>query len=153
MEIRTNINGQALVWDVNPSEILLDVLRREGFASVKFGCGQGDCGSCSVLVDGQLQRACLLFVGQVHERTITTAEGLGEIDKPHRLQTAFVKAGAVQCGYCTPGMLLASKALLDENSTPSEEDVREALDGNLCRCTGYKKIIEAVLDAAQGENQ
>jgi aerobic-type carbon monoxide dehydrogenase small subunit (CoxS/CutS family) len=149
MEIHVEVNHKPLVWKVNPGEILLDVLRREGYKSVKFGCGQGDCGACTVLIDGQSMRSCLLLAGQVEGRSITTVESLGNHDDAHPLQSSFVECGAVQCGYCTPGMLLSSKALLDENPEPDEDQVREALDGNLCRCTGYKKIIEAVLRAAE----
>ncbi|MBN2493627.1 MAG: (2Fe-2S)-binding protein [Deltaproteobacteria bacterium] len=149
MEIHVKVNDKPVTWNVSPGEKLLDVLRRDGYLSVKFGCGEGDCGACTVLVDGRAMRACLLLAGQVEGRAITTVEALGTPDAPHPLQTAFVECGAVQCGYCTPGMLLAAYALLRENPKPSEEDVREALDGNLCRCTGYKKIIEAVLLAAE----
>ena len=149
MDIHVEVNHQPLVWKVNPGEILLDVLRREGYKSVKFGCGQGDCGACTVLIDGQSMRSCLLLVGQVEGRSIVTVESIGNHDQPHPLQSSFVECGAVQCGYCTPGMLLSAKALLDENPKPDEDQVREALDGNLCRCTGYKKIIEAVLRAAE----
>ena len=148
MDIHVNINGRSVVWKANPGENLLEVLRREGFLSVKRGCNEGDCGACTILVDGTAQRACLLLAGQVEGRLLETVEALGSPEQPHALQQAFVEHGAVQCGFCTPGMLLSAKALLDENSTPAQADVCEALDGNLCRCTGYKKIIEAVLDAA-----
>jgi aerobic-type carbon monoxide dehydrogenase small subunit (CoxS/CutS family) len=148
VDIHVNINGKAVVWKANPGENLLRVLRREGFLSVKRGCEQGDCGACTVLVDGQAQRACLLLAGQVEGRSLETVEALGTPEEPHALQQAFVEHGAVQCGFCTPGMLLSAKALLDENPAPTAEDVRAALDGNLCRCTGYVKIIAAVLDAA-----
>lgn len=148
MDIHVNINGRSVVWTANPGENLLEVLRREGFASVKRGCNQGDCGACTILLDGTAQRACLLLAGQVEGRSLETVEALGTPDQPHALQQAFVEHGAVQCGFCTPGMLLSAKALLDENPIPVYTDVCEALDGNLCRCTGYKKIIEAVLDAA-----
>jgi carbon-monoxide dehydrogenase small subunit len=143
-----NINGQAVAWRANPGENLLDVLRREGFASVKRGCNQGDCGACTILVDGTAQRACLLLAGQAEGRSLVTVEALGTPAEPHVLQQAVVEHGAVQCGFCTPGMLLSAKALLDENPSPTHADVCAALDGNLCRCTGYKKIIEAVLDAS-----
>jgi putative selenate reductase molybdopterin-binding subunit len=112
VDIHVNINGKAVVWKANPGENLLQVLRREGFSSVKRGCNQGDCGACTVLVDVQAQRACLLLAGQVEGRSLETVEGLGTPDEPHPLQQAFVERGAVQCGFCTPGMLLASKALL-----------------------------------------
>jgi aerobic-type carbon monoxide dehydrogenase small subunit (CoxS/CutS family) len=148
MEIHLVLNGKPVRWDRNPSEKLQDVLREEGVASVKRGCGQGDCGVCTILLDGRSVRSCLLMVGQVEGREIITVEGLGTSAKPHPLQSAFVDAGAVQCGFCTPGMLLSAKALLDEQPRPTAEQVREALDGNLCRCTGYTKIVEAVMDAA-----
>jgi aerobic-type carbon monoxide dehydrogenase small subunit (CoxS/CutS family) len=148
MEIHTNINGRAVVWRANPGENLLQVLRREGFLSVKRGCNEGDCGACTILVDGTAQRACLLLAGQAEGRSLVTVESLGTPDEPHALQQTFVEHGAIQCGFCTPGMLLSAKALLDQNPSPTREDVCEALDGNLCRCTGYVKIIEAVLDAA-----
>ena len=148
MDIHTNINGKAVVWRANPGENLLQVLRREGFVSVKRGCDEGDCGACTILVDGTAQRACLLLAGQVEGRALITVEALGTPDEPHVLQQAFVEHGAVQCGFCTPGMLLSARALLDENPSPTHQEVCEALDGNLCRCTGYVKIIAAVLDAA-----
>jgi aerobic-type carbon monoxide dehydrogenase small subunit (CoxS/CutS family) len=149
MEIHWTMNQQATTWVGNPGEIALDVLRREGYLSVKSGCREGDCGACTILVDGASMRACLLLMGQLEGRQVTTVEGLGSVLQPHPLQKAFVEAGAVQCGYCTPGMLLSAKALLDLHPNPDQAQVREALDGNLCRCTGYKKIIEAVLTAAQ----
>ena len=153
MEIHVTVNDQPLTWQVNPGEILLDVLRREGYLSVKWGCGEGDCGACTILVDGHSMRSCLMLVGQVEGRSLTTVESLGTHQEPHPLQAAFVKHGAVQCGYCTPGMLLSAKALIDQGHVPTEDQVREALDGNLCRCTGYKKIIEAVMDAAERINK
>ncbi len=153
MEIHVTVNDQPLTWQVNPGELLLDVLRREGYLSVKWGCGEGDCGACTILVDGHSMRSCLMLVGQVEGRSLTTVESLGTVEEPHPLQAAFVEHGAVQCGYCTPGMLLSAKALIDQGHVPTEEQVREALDGNLCRCTGYKKIIEAVLDAAERMNK
>jgi carbon-monoxide dehydrogenase small subunit len=149
MEIHVKVNGRSEVWQAPAGESALELLRRQGYTSVKRGCGQGDCGACTFLVDGRAVRACLLVAAQLEGREVLTAEGLGELDRPHPLQQAFVDAGAVQCGFCTPGMLLAAKSLLDRQPRPSEEHVREALDGNLCRCTGYKKIIEAVLLAAE----
>jgi carbon-monoxide dehydrogenase small subunit len=149
MDIHVKINGRPATWNVQPGAILLDVLRERGYCSVKRGCGEGDCGACTVLVDGHSMRACLLLVGQVEGRSLITAEGLGSLDHPHPLQQAFVDSGAVQCGFCTPGMLLSAKGLLDEVPAPTRAQVVEALDGNLCRCTGYKKIVEAVELAAQ----
>ena len=149
MDIRVTINGEPVLWQVKPGERVLDILRREGFASVKHGCGEGDCGSCTILVDGETMRACLLLAGQMEGREITTVDALGTPEKPHPIQKAFVECGAVQCGFCTPGMILSAYALIKRIPDPTEEEVREALDGNLCRCTGYVKIVEAVLVAAK----
>ncbi|HOX46797.1 MAG TPA: (2Fe-2S)-binding protein [Myxococcota bacterium] len=149
MDIHVTVNGRPEVWQAAPGESALELIRRLGYTSVKRGCSQGDCGACTILVDGQAMRACLLVAAQLEGRAVTTAEGLGSLDRPHPLQRAFVDAGAVQCGFCTPGMLLASQALLVETPRPDATAVREALDGNLCRCTGYKKIVEAVLLAAE----
>jgi putative selenate reductase molybdopterin-binding subunit len=128
-----------------PGATLLDVLRHNGYLGAKHGCQDGSCGTCAVLLDGQIIHACILLAAQADGRRVTTIEGLGTFDQPHPLQSAFVEAGAVQCGYCTPGMILAAKALLDENPHPTEAEVREALSGVLCRCTGYLKPVEAVL--------
>jgi aerobic carbon-monoxide dehydrogenase small subunit len=149
MDIHVTVNGRPEIWQAAPGESVLELVRRQGLTSVKRGCSQGDCGACTILMDGQAMRACLLVAAQLEGRTVTTAEGLGSLETPHPLQRAFVDAGAVQCGFCTPGMLLASQALLAQTPRPDEAAVREALDGNLCRCTGYKKIIEAVLLAAE----
>jgi aerobic-type carbon monoxide dehydrogenase small subunit (CoxS/CutS family) len=148
IRIHVIINGQSRWLEAAPAETLLDFLRRHGYASVKRGCDEGDCGSCSVLVDDVLMRACLLYAGQVHERSVTTVEALGTARRPHPIQQAYVDAGAVQCGYCTPGMVLATHALLGRNPRPTDDEIRDALDGNLCRCTGYVKIFDAVRLAA-----
>ena len=147
--ITVNINGREQAWTVAPGEYLLDVLRREGYKGVKKGCDNGDCGTCTVLLDGKPVLACMMFAAQAHRRALLTIEGLGTPDKPHPIQQAFVETGAVQCGFCIPGMVLATKALLDENPDPDELAVRRALDGNLCRCTGYVKQVEAALLAAK----
>jgi len=147
--ITVNINGREQAWTVAPGEYLLDVLRREGYKGVKKGCDNGDCGTCTVLLDGKPVLACMMFAAQAHRRALLTIEGLGTPDKPHPIQQAFVETGAVQCGFCIPGMVLATKALLDENPDPDEPAVRRALDGNLCRCTGYVKQVEAALLAAK----
>jgi len=149
MRVELTINGVPRVFEVPPETRLIDLLREQaGCRSVKRGCESGDCGACTVLVDGRPLASCLLLAGQVAGRRITTVEGLGTPDRPHPLMTALVEAGAVQCGFCIPGMILSAKALLDENPNPTAQDVREALDGHLCRCTGYVKPIEAVLEAA-----
>lgn len=149
MTLELTINATPVSLQVDPAEVALDALRRAGYASVKRGCDEGDCGSCSILVDGQLMRACLLYAGQLQGREVTTVEGLGTARQPHAIQRAFVETGAVQCGYCTPGMILATSALLAEHPDPTEEQIRQALDGNLCRCTGYVKILDGVRRAAK----
>ena len=149
VEIQVNINGKDRGLRVAPGEYLLDALRREGYKGVKKGCDNGDCGTCTVLLDGKPVLSCMMFAAQAHGRKVMTIEGLGTTDKPHPIQQAFVETGAVQCGFCIPGMVLATKALLDENPDPDETAVRRALDGNLCRCTGYVKQVEAALLAAK----
>jgi carbon-monoxide dehydrogenase small subunit len=144
------LNGRQLSTDdgtiLAPSMRLLDLLRlHAGQPGTKEGCGEGECGACAVLVDGELVNSCLVPVGQLHGRAVTSIEGLARDDP---LVAAFVQAGAAQCGICTPGMVLAARALLDRVPDPSLDDVREALAGNLCRCTGYARIYQAVLDAA-----
>ena len=148
MKLNLTVNGTARTLEIAPRALLIDVLRDAGYTSVKRGCETGDCGACTVLVDGVPLASCVLFAGQVEGRALTTVEGLGTPERPHPLMEAMVDAGAVQCGFCTPGMILSAKALLDENPNPTAADVKDALDGHLCRCTGYVKQIEAVLDAA-----
>jgi len=130
---------------------LLDVLRREGYVGAKRGCETGACGACTVLVNGKPIDSCLMFAAQADGKDILTIEGLAEGDQLHPLQEAFLDHGAVQCGYCTPGMILSTKALLDHNPDPTETQVREMLSGNLCRCTGYTKPVAAVMAAARGD--
>lgn len=143
------VNGQEHEVAVESNETLVDVLRqRLGLTGTKKGCGAGDCGACTVLLDGRAVNSCLILACQAVGHAIETIEGLGGPEALHPLQQAFVEAGAIQCGYCTPGMILASKSLLDRNSTPTEREIRVALSGNLCRCTGYQKIFEAVQSAA-----
>ena len=144
MSTQLTINGQARSLDCAPDTCLLDALRAIGYQGVKAGCHEGVCGACTVLVDGKATYACMTMVGQVHGRQVTTIEGLGTLQHPHPLQQAFVDAGAVQCGYCTPGTILSAKALLDRQRKPSRADIAQALDGNLCRCTGYTKIVDAI---------
>lgn len=143
------INGRDYEVAAHPAERLLDVLRNEvGLLGVKDGCSTGQCGACTVLLDGRPIVSCLTFAGDAVGHEITTIEGLAEGGEMHPLQKAFVEHGAVQCGFCTPGMLLAAKALLDGNPTPTEDEIRWGLTGNLCRCTGYTKIVEAIQAAA-----
>lgn len=149
MELNITINGKSHKLEIAPNAMLLDVLRQAGYKGVKKGCGEGTCGACAVLINGRPRNSCLVFAAQCEGAEIITVEGLGTQDNLHPLQDAFIKYGATQCGFCNPGSLIAAKALLDQNPNPTEEEVKEALDGNLCRCTGYVKRIEAVLAAAR----
>jgi aerobic-type carbon monoxide dehydrogenase small subunit (CoxS/CutS family) len=149
MRIEVTLNGENRCFVTDPDESLLDLLRRYGLTGTKKGCGEGTCGSCLVLLDGQPVNGCLLFAPQVAGRAVTTIEGVGSVRAPHPIQEELVRAGAVQCGFCTPGMVLSIKALLDRDPDPDDEAIRLALDGNLCRCTGYVKILEAVGTAAR----
>ena len=139
------MNGETVTLDVRPVETLLDALRAAGYWGVKRGCETGDCGSCTVLRDGRAVNACVTLAAQAGGSEITTVEALAEDGDLHPLQEAFLARAAVQCGYCIPGILLSAKALLDEIELPDEDQVREALAGNLCRCTGYVKPVEAIL--------
>lgn len=145
MQISVIINGTPKKLAIQANDILLDVLRREGYTGVKKGCGTGDCGACTVIVNGKAVNSCLMMAAQADGKTIITIEGLAQEGQLHPLQQAFVEHGAAQCGFCIPGMILSAKALLDEQPQPTETDVREAILGNLCRCTGYKKQVEAIL--------
>jgi aerobic carbon-monoxide dehydrogenase small subunit len=144
------INGVRIRRKVRPTTTLLDVLREElVLKGTKRGCDQGTCGTCTVLLDGKAVNACLLLAVQANAREVTTIEGVAGEGGLHPLQEAFVEEGAVQCGFCTPGMIMSAKALLDGEDDPSEERIREALSGNLCRCSGYEKIVRAVQRAAR----
>lgn len=144
------LNGKPVSCDVPAEETLVDTLRqRFQLTGTKKGCGTGDCGSCTVLLDGEAVRSCTLLTGMVHGRSVTTIEGVGTRDALHPVQQAFVDVNAIQCGFCIPGMVLTAIALLAKNPDPSEEDIRVAISGNLCRCTGYQKIVEAVALAAK----
>ncbi|AFM41035.1 aerobic-type carbon monoxide dehydrogenase, small subunit CoxS/CutS-like protein [Desulfosporosinus acidiphilus SJ4] len=152
MTIELIVNDKKYVLEVDPQERLLDVLRnRLGLMGTKEGCGEGECGACTVILDGKTVNACLVLAGQAQNSAITTIEGVGNRQKPHPVQKAFVEVGAVQCGFCTPGMVLSAKNLLDKNPHPSDEEIGVALSGNLCRCTGYDKILRAVKRAAEEE--
>ena len=144
-----NVNGVEYETIIEPQMTLADVLRDNlGLTGTKTACGTGDCGCCTVVMDGKPVLSCLILAITAREKNIMTIEGLAKEGTLHPLQQSFTERGALQCGYCTPGQIMASKALLDENPNPTEEEVKEALAGNLCRCTGYVKINEAVLDAA-----
>jgi len=147
--VHCTVNGDEVDFLADDSTSLLDALRDElGLTGVKEGCATGDCGACSVLVDGLVNCACLMFAPEAEGHEITTVEGLADGDRLHPLQQTFLEEAALQCGICTPGVLVTAKALLDANPNPSETEIRYGLAGNLCRCTGYDKIIHAVQEAA-----
>ncbi len=148
------VNSEKVSLEVDPRERLLDTLRqRLDLTGTKEGCGIGECGACTVIMDGEAVNSCLVLTAQAEGSRIITIEGLGTEDKLDPLQTAFINHQAVQCGFCTPGMIMSAKALLNDNDDPDREDIRTALEGNLCRCTGYKQIIEAVEAASEGEGE
>jgi len=147
--VTTTINGEEMEFLCEPRQSLLDVLRETlGFMGAKEGCNNGNCGACNVILDGALVNSCLVLAVEIQGRSVTTIEGIASPDGLHPLQQKFIEHAALQCGYCTPGFIVASKALLDQNPDPSEQEVRTWLAGNLCRCTGYDRIVRAVLDAA-----
>ena len=147
--VSTVINGEPVEFLCEPQQTLLDVLRDElNLTGSKEGCSSGDCGACTVIVDGRIACSCLMLGVEAEDRSIVTVEGIANGDELHPVQRKFLEHAALQCGFCTPGLIVASKALLDETLNPTEEEARYYLAGNLCRCTGYDKIIRAVLDAA-----
>lgn len=148
--IELNVNGESYEVAVEPRMTLLDVLRDSlGFTGAKRGCSLGNCGSCTVLIDGKPVTSCLLLAVEAQGKEIVTVEGLSEDGKLHPIQQAFIDHSALQCGFCTPGMILSAKALLDNNPHPTEEEVKEAISGNLCRCTGYVDAVDAILDVSE----
>ena len=150
LHIKTNINGDNMEFLCEPEETLLDILRDKlQLTGTKEGCGTGDCGACSITLDGKLVCSCLVLGAEADNSKITTIEGMSDGETLHPLQQKFLDHAALQCGICTPGILVAAKALLEKNNNPSESEVRYWLAGNLCRCTGYDKIIRAVMDAAK----
>lgn len=143
--IQFNLNGNDVSVTADPNKRLVDFLREDmGMTSVKEGCGEGECGACTIIYNGKAVTSCLMLAGQADGSTIVTLEGVSENGQLNYIQQAFVDAGAVQCGYCTPGMVLSAKALLDKKPDATDEEIRRAMSGNLCRCTGYSKIIKAV---------
>jgi carbon-monoxide dehydrogenase small subunit len=142
------INSVEKELTLNPGDTLLQTLRDNGYSEVKCGCSEGECGACLVLLEDMPVNSCQVFALSVINKKITTVKGIGTIYHPHKIQKAFVEAGADQCGFCTPGMVIATYALLKKNPKPTKEEINEALDGNLCRCTGYVKIVDAVEKAA-----
>ncbi len=149
MKIEVKVNGVRRKFEIDPGETLLELLRREGYKGVKKGCETGDCGACAVLLDGRAVNSCLVLAAKVDGRSVVTVEGLEKDGLLDPLQEAFLDAGAVQCGYCTPGMLIAATDLLSHNPDPSDKEIKEAISGNLCRCTGYVKQVEAIKLAVQ----
>ena len=147
--VTLNVNGRAHLVSLPSNVTLLRALRDLGYVDVKNGCEKGDCGACAVLLDGRAVNSCLVLAWQADGAPIVTNSGLGTLDRPHPLQAAFADHGAVQCGYCTPGMIISAKALLDSNPRPSEDEIRESIAGNLCRCTGYGQIVKAIQIAAE----
>ena len=154
---KINVNNRIYDVEARAKETLLHILReRLDLTGTKCGCGEGVCGTCKVIVDGNAVQSCMLTAEQLDGKKIMTVEGLADGERLHPIQIAFIEAGAVQCGFCTPGMIMTTKALLDKNPRPDEQEIRKALAGNLCRCTGYVKIVEAVKSAAKlyrGESQ
>jgi carbon-monoxide dehydrogenase small subunit len=144
ISLRFKVNGEEVQGEFPTNFTLLRALRELGFTEVKNGCEKGDCGCCTVFLGGRPVNACLVLAAQANGREVTTIRGLGSPNRPHPLQENFIKYGAIQCGFCTPGMILSAKALLDKNPSPTRQEIREGIAGNLCRCTGYENIVEAI---------
>lgn len=154
MKLTFTVNGKEKTLDVEPTKRLLDIIRDDlDLKGTKEGCGEGECGTCSVIMNGTVVCSCLVPAVKIDGADITTIEGLGSKEKPHPLQTAFMEEGAVQCGFCTPGMIMAAEDLLRHKPNPSRDDIHRALSGNLCRCTGYEKIFRAVEKAAYSKKK
>ena len=149
MKIDFRLNGKSVQMETPPDRRVVDLLREDlGLAGTKEGCGSGECGACTILVNGETRLACLMLAAQVNGKAIDTIEGLGSQTGLHPLQQAFIDRGAIQCGFCTPGMILTAAAFLSHSPHPTRDEIREAVSGNLCRCTGYQKIVDAVETAA-----
>jgi len=150
VKLTLTVNGAARTAEVGPTTTLVELLRGPlGLTGTKVGCGRGECGACTALLDGRPVNSCIVFAAQCEGRNVLTIEGLSEAGELHRIQRAFVETGAVQCGFCTPGMIMSAYALLRDKARPSREEIVEAIAGNLCRCTGYAKIVEAVERASE----
>jgi aerobic-type carbon monoxide dehydrogenase small subunit (CoxS/CutS family) len=153
MNINLTIDGEKVEFDVHPKDLLLDILRDAGYVGVKRGCSSGDCGACAVIVDGKAVNTCIMFAVQVDGSKVTTVQGIGNPKEPSPVQREMTDAGGVQCGFCVPGIVVSATALIDENPEPTEAELREALDGNLCRCTGYVKQLDSILGAVKEERK
>lgn len=152
MEIKFTVNGQAVTVDVPPEKRAIDVLRKDlGLIGTKFGCGEGECGACTIILNGRNVNSCLIPAFQLEGTEIVTIEAFSQTELGQKLERSFLSHGAVQCGYCIPGMVISSGVLLTKNPHPTEEEIRTAISGNICRCTGYKKIIQAVEAACEGD--
>jgi carbon-monoxide dehydrogenase small subunit len=150
LELTFTVNGEPVSLTIAPHNTLLEVLRDNlELTGTKYGCGEGECGACSVILDGRVVNSCLVLALECAGAEVLTIEGLATNGELHRIQKAFIEHGAIQCGFCTPGMIMATHALLEDNPSPSEAEIKRALEGNLCRCTGYRKIIDAVLSLAR----
>jgi carbon-monoxide dehydrogenase small subunit len=149
MIINCRLNGRRMRLEGHPMARLLDVLRASGLTGSKEGCGEGECGACAIMLDGELVNSCLTPLAHANDASITTIEGVAGDDALHQIQASFLECGGAQCGICTPGMIMAARDLLSRNPDPSEDEIRAALAGNLCRCTGYTRILAAVLDAVR----
>lgn len=148
--ITFTLNYKTVSVAIHAKELLIDTLRETfGLTGTKKACGTGDCGACTVIINGKAVRSCIMLTATVAGKKVLTIEGLGDEEHLHPIQQAFIEAGAIQCGYCTPGMVLSAKALLDRNPKPTEDEIKDALSGNLCRCTGYTKILKAIETAAR----
>ena len=144
MKISITINKEIKKFEIHPSELLIDVLRKNGYYGIKRGCMEGDCGACIVIINDKIINACLFFAAKTDGQIITTIEGISSSGEVTDIQKSYIEAGAIQCGYCTPGFILATKVLLDNNCSPSDEEIKSGLESNLCRCTGYVKQMDAV---------
>ena len=148
-QVKLTVNSKVYEVEVQPQDTLLDVIREKlGLTGTKEGCGLGECGACTVIMNGKTVNSCLVLAVEADGKQITTIEGLAQGDKLHPIQQAFIDQGGLQCGFCTPGMIISAKALLDENPNPSEDEIRRGISGNFCRCTGYTKIIKSIKTAA-----